>query len=63
MIKDLLDEYIDKFGEVPPKIITTNYEDDIYIKLMEIALHTGKKITMEQLSDEFDKVEYDLAEE
>lgn len=59
---DLLKRYVKEFGEVPPPIMTTNYDDPIYIKLMEIALYRGKALTMDEVSEEFDKVEYDLAE-
>lgn len=58
----LLEKYSYTFNCLPPLIVTANYDDPIYIKLMEIALNRGKALTMDEVSEEFDKVEYDLAE-
>jgi hypothetical protein len=57
------DKYIDKFGDLPPipMMISSGYDDPRYIKMLENALKTGKKVTIEDLNKWFpmkDDVDY-----
>ena len=59
----LLDKYSELFGEIPPLMMTTNYEDPIYKRLMRKALKTGVSITMDDLDKAFEDVEFDLVDD
>ena len=44
-MNQIIKEYFDEFGEFPPLIMTTTYEDEIYQKLMKKAIERGERIT------------------
>lgn len=57
--EELLKEYLDKFGELPPNDEVISYYDDLYIKLIEDALKSGNKITPETLEKAIGNEPYD----
>ena len=60
---ELLKEYLDKFGELPPNDEVISYYDDLYIKLIEDALKSGNKITPETLENAISNEPYDYVSE
>lgn len=56
---EILKEYVLKFG-YPPKIITIDFEDEIYIKLMKEALKRNSEILLEEIEQVVSKIDYDL---
>lgn len=56
----LMNEYIEKFGDLPPLITTKHYEDDFYQGLYKKALECGKPITVDELDKALENEEYDI---
>lgn len=56
----LLDQYIKRFGEKPPKLMTTNYNNEIYQRLMKEALEDNIPITWEDVEEAFENTQYDV---
>lgn len=63
MAKKILEQYVDKFLEFPPLLVTTNYNDPIYKKLMKNAIKSGVKITTDDLDEAFKDIPFDLVHE
>lgn len=55
----VIKEYIDVFGEMPPADAVISYYDNFYQDLMKKAIKSGKKITAETLEKSIDFKEYD----
>jgi hypothetical protein len=66
LIREYLDkvirEYLEKFGELPPLLMTTTYYSPKYIKLMKRALRRCYPVLKEELEREFSDGDYDLVE-
>ena len=58
----ILKEYFLKFGEFPPLLMTTTYENPKYVELMKEAIIFGEPITLEKLGLYFYN-NYDIIEE
>ena len=61
-MNQIIKEYFDEFGEFPPLIMTTTYEDEIYQKLMKKAIERVERITDDELNEAFKNVKYDDVE-
>lgn len=61
-VNEILREYVIRYG-FPPKIITVEYEDDIYINLMKKALERYSPITREEIEQVMSKIDFDLVTE
>ena len=59
----IIEEYQDKFGELPPLVITIDIYSDFYLDLMQEAIKTGNKITPKKLDSILETMQYDLVEE
>ena len=60
--KKLEEEYLDKFGDLPPLNMTMSYSHPVYQYLMKKALNENKEISMNDLDNEIDKrhIKYDM---
>ena len=58
---EVLRAYWEKFYSFPPLMMTTNYADPIYIKLMKDAISLNTPITIDILGDAFKNVIFDVA--
>lgn len=56
----IINDYIEQFRELPPRVVTISYYSDFYLDLMEKAIETGKEITPKVLDRALEKVPYDL---
>lgn len=56
----LMNDYIEKFGELPPLVATKHYEDDFYQELYKKSLESGKPITGEDIDKALENEEYDI---
>ena len=52
-MRDLLEEYKNRFGYYPPKLMCTNYKNEIYQDLMKQALEDDIPITKEDVEEAF----------
>lgn len=59
-MKNLLEEYVERFGVHPPKLMMTSYEDDIYQKLLQDALEDDIPITGEDVEEAYEDVAIDI---
>lgn len=59
----IINDYIEQFGELPPRVVTIDYYGDFYLDLMKKAVETGEEITREVLDEALEKVPYDLVQE
>lgn len=57
----VLKEYFLKFGDFPPLLTTTTYENPKYVELMKEAIISGEPITLEKLGLYFYN-DYDVIE-
>lgn len=60
MNNELLEKYVNLFGDVPPQIATIPYEDEKYQELIKKAIEENKEITIEDLDRTFDEKDQDL---
>ena len=56
----LMNDYIEKFGELPPLVATKHYEDDFYQELYKKALERGNRMTGEDRDKALENEEYDI---
>lgn len=56
---ELLKEYCERFNEIPPKYITTSYDDPVYQKLLKNALDTNKPITKRTIGCAYRNIKID----
>lgn len=59
-MNETLEKYYDMFGDYPPRVITMDYENEVYIKLMDEAIKNNKPISTFDLDEALDGIEYDL---
>jgi len=56
----IIEEYLDKFGKMPPLDVVMGYYNEEYLKLMQKAVKDNKEITPEFLEKYFENKPYDL---
>ena len=56
----IINDYIEQFRELPPRVVTISYHNDFYLDLMKKAIETGEEVTREVLDKALEKVPYDL---
>ena len=59
--KSLLKQYVNKFGMLFPIMKMTNYNNDIYIRLMKDAIEDDIPIEYEDIESEFANINWDVA--
>ena len=59
-MKNLLDQYVERFGVHPPKLMMTSYEDDIYQKLLKDALDDDIMITKADVEEAYEDIAIDV---
>lgn len=59
-MKNLLEQYVKRFGVHPPKLIMTNYEDEIYQKLLQDALDDDIPITGDDVEEAYEGIAIDV---
>lgn len=59
-MNDLLEEYKKRFGYYPPKLMCTNYKNEIYQELMKQALEDDIPITGEDVEEAFEGIGIDI---
>lgn len=59
----IINDYIEQFRELPPRVVTIDYYSDFYLDLMEKAVETGEEITREVLDGALEEIPYDLVQE
>lgn len=55
----LLKQYVDEFGEYPPKLIMTSYGDNIYQQLLKDALEQHRPISKDEMERAYDGLKID----
>ena len=58
----IIEEYRDKFEELPPKVVIFDYYDEEYQNLIKKAIKDNEKITPEMLDRFLQDKDYDLSE-
>ena len=58
-MSSLLNTYIEMFDEYPPKLMMTNYEDEIYQRLLEDAIEEGYPITKDDVEAAYENISID----
>jgi len=58
--EELLKQYVNKFGKLPPEDVIISYYDDLYQDLIEKALEANKEITPEALDKAIGDKPYDV---
>lgn len=56
----IIEEYVKKFGELPPNDAVISYYDELYQKLMEKSIETNRPITPEILEKAIGDKPYDI---
>lgn len=56
----VLDEYVAKFGELPPLLMTLSYDSEVYKIAMEKAIKRGAKLDIDDIDELSDDMEYDV---
>ena len=59
-MKNLLEQYVERFGVHPPKLMMTRYEDDIYQELLKQALEDDLPITGDDVEDAYEGIGIDI---
>lgn len=59
----IINDYIEQFGELPPRVVTIDYYGEFYLDLMKKAVETGEEITREVLDGALEETPYDLVQE
>ena len=59
-MKNLLEQYVERFGVHPPKLIMTHYEDEIYQNLLQDALDDDIPITGADVEEAYEDIAIDI---
>ena len=57
---ELINDYLDRFGEMPPKYISISTDDEDYLRLIATALVEGRKIDSKMFDEVFKNKQYDI---
>ena len=58
--KQLMVQYVNKFGSLFPKMRMTTYDNEVYIRLMKDAIEEDLPITYEDIENEFRFMHWDV---
>ncbi len=58
-MNNLLNRYVEIFGEYPFKLMMTNYEDDVYQELLRNAIEDGIPITKQDVEEAYEDYQID----
>lgn len=61
--KEIMAQYLEIFGDLPPRDIMISYDSDFYLDLIKKAIKTRKKITKEVFEKAIEGMPYDVVEE
>lgn len=56
----LIQMYYDKFGVFPPVLATVEWEDDLYLDLIQVAITNNKPLEEKEVADIFSKIGFDV---
>lgn len=57
---ELINDYLDRFGEMPPKYISISTDDEDYLRLIATALVEDRKIDSKMFQEVFKNKQYDI---
>ena len=56
---ELINDYLDRFGEIPPEYISISTDDEDYLRLIATALVEDRKIDSKMFDKVFKNKQYD----
>ena len=56
---ELINDYLDRFGEMPPEYISISTDDEDYLRLVATALVEDRKIDSKMFDEVFKNRKYD----
>ena len=57
---ELINDYLDRFSEMPPKYISISTDDEDYLRLVATALVEDRKIDSKMFQEVFKNKQYDI---
>ena len=57
---ELINDYLDRFGEMPPEYISISTDDEDYLRLIATALVEDRKIDSKMFQEVFKNKQYDI---
>ena len=57
---ELINDYLDRFGEMPPEYISISTDDEDYLRLIATALVENRKIDSKMFQEVFKNKQYDI---
>lgn len=60
VINELINDYLDRFGEMPPEYISISTDDEDYLRLIATALVENRKIDSKMFQEVFKNKQYDI---
>lgn len=57
---ELINEYLDRFGEMPPEYISISTDNEDYLRLVATALVEDRKIDSKMFQEVFKNKQYDI---
>ena len=57
---ELINDYLDRFDEMPPKYISISTDDEDYLRLVATALVEDRKIDSKMFQEVFKNKQYDI---
>ena len=57
---ELINDYLDRFGEMPPEYISISTDDEDYLRLIATALVEDRKIDSKMFNKVFKNKQYDI---
>lgn len=57
---ELINDYLDRFGEMPPEYISISTDDEDYLRLVATALVENRKIDSKMFQEVFKNKQYDI---
>ena len=57
---ELINDYLDRFGEMPPEYISISTDDEDYLRLIATALVEDRKIDSKMFNEVFKNKQYDI---
>ena len=60
VINELINDYLDRFGEMPPEYISISTDNEDYLRLVATALVEDRKIDSKMFDKVFKNKQYDI---
>lgn len=60
VINELINDYLDRFGEMPPEYISISTDNEDYLRLVATALVENRKIDSKMFQEVFKNKQYDI---